>query len=318
MAKKKATLPAETQNIAETLPENGDVTSIADFALQVNLVAGQLTSNATELKHAVEKELQNYSVERYLGNPDAAKKDKAFLSKAEAAIKEQRIQITKNWNKPLDEFLAEMKSIESIINDGYKQLNNIVKEAENVEKVEKMQAIQDYFEAKKWDLVSLDRIVNTKWLNKSVSLKKVFAELDEKIDQIEGDLTVVIQHATTNNLDVNVVRYMYLESLNLTHVLAECQKLIQLNGKQQDQDTPTQEPAPVEPKPQPLPLDQDTPFTACLTFHTWEDAAKVMNYCVQHKSVISGGLTVSLSGTKHDLMAMRQFLNQQGITYTKR
>lgn len=318
MAKKQATLPIEVPVIADTLPENGNVTSIADFALQVNLVAGQLTSNATELKHAVEKELQNYSVERYLGNPDAAKKDKAFLSKAEAAIKEQRIQITKNWNKPLDEFLAEMKSIESIINDGYKQLNNIVKEAENVEKVEKMQAIQDYFEAKKWDLVSLDRIVNNKWLNKSVSLKKVFAELDEKIDQIEGDLTVVIQHATTNNLDVNVVRYMYLESLNLTHVLAECQKLLQLNGKQHDQDTPTQEPAPIEPEVQPLPLHQDTPFTACLTFHTWEDAAKVMNYCVQHKSVISGGLTVSLSGTKHDLMAMRQFLNQQGITYTKR
>lgn len=323
MAKKKATLPIEVPVIADTLPENGNVTSIADFALQVNLVAGQLTSNATELKHAVEKELQNYSVERYLGNPDAAQKDKAFLRKAEAAIKEQRIQITKNWNKPLDEFLAEMKAIESVINTGYRQLNDIVQEAVSKEKEDKLQEIKEYFNTLNFSVVPFERILDTKWLNKSVPMKKVVAEIDAKTKQIETDLCAVENFAVANGLDSTMLCAMYVNTLNFSATITECNRLIQLKDKleQEKASAEMQEPQKQEAPQQNLPpsrCEGDDILTFNLSLSTWEDAYKVIGYCIENKGKISGGLTLSLSGTKEDLFALRQFFNANGITYTKR
>lgn len=324
MAKKTATLPIEVPVIADTLPENGNVTSIADFALQVNLVAGQLTSNATELKHAVEKELQNYSVERYLGNPDAAKKDKAFLSKAGSAIKEQRIQITKNWNKPLEEFLDEMKSIESVINTGYRQLNDIVQEAVSKGKEEKLQEIKEYFNTLNFTVVPFERILDTKWLNKSVPMKKIVAEIDAKTKQIETDLCAVENFAVANGLDSTMLCAMYVNTLNFSATITECNRLIQLKDKleqEKNRAEPTQEPQKQEAPQQNLPpsrCEADDILTFNLSLFKWEDAYKVIGYCIENKGKISGGLTLSLSGTREELFALRQFFNANGITYTKK
>lgn len=333
MAKKKATLPTETQNIAETLPETSNVlvsanalheNTIAGFDLQVNLVAGQLTSNAKELKQAVEKELQNYSVDRYIGNPDAAKKDKAFLSKAEAAIKEQRILVSKNWNKPLDEFLAEMKAIESVINTGYRQLNDIVQEAVSKEKEDKLQEIKEYFNTLNFSVVPFERILDTKWLNKSVPMKKVVAEIDAKTKQIETDLCAVENFAVANGLDSTMLCAMYVNTLNFSATITECNRLIQLKDKLEQEKAsaePIQEPQKQEAPQQKLPPSRcagDDILTFNLSLSTWEDAYKVIGYCIENKGKVSGGLTLSLSGTKEDLFALRQFFNAHGITYTKR
>ena len=59
---------------------------MANFELSAEIVAGKLTSNAIELKTQIENELQNYSVEKYLNDPEAAATDKAFLNKVKEAV----------------------------------------------------------------------------------------------------------------------------------------------------------------------------------------------------------------------------------------
>ena len=326
---KKSTLP----NIAETLPVtvNADApvnaleeTSLADFNLQVNLVAGQLTSNAQELKVAVEKEMANYSVDRYIGNPDAAKKDKAFLRKAEDAIKTQRRQITKNWNKPLDDFLQEMEAIEAVLNNGYCNLNNIVKEAESKEKEAKLQEIKTYFNTLSFNIVPFDRIFDTRWLNKSTPMKKVMAEIDSKTKQIETDLCAVENFAVANGLDSAMLCAMYLNTLNFSSTITECNRLVQLKDQLEQEKTrsePIQEPQKQEAPQQnlqPAQCEADDILTFNLSLSSWEDAYKVIGYCIENKGKISGGLTLSLSGTRQNLFDLRQFFNANGITYTKR
>ena len=92
-----------------------DVTEVAKsettgLELVTNIVAGKLTSNAKEFSAALQKELKNYTVERYLDNPDAAKTDKAYLNKLKEDVADKRKLATSTWNKPLDEFVAIMKS----------------------------------------------------------------------------------------------------------------------------------------------------------------------------------------------------------------
>ena len=85
---------------------------ISDFELVTNIVVGKLTSNAREFSAALENELKNYTVERYLDNPEAAKTDKAYLNKLKEDVAEKRKKASATWNKPLDEFISVMKDLE--------------------------------------------------------------------------------------------------------------------------------------------------------------------------------------------------------------
>ena len=88
---------------------------VSDFELVTDIVVGKLTSNAKEYSAALEKEIKNYTVEKYLDNPDAAKTDKAYLNKLKEDVADKRKKAVATWNKPLDEFISVMKDLEKKI-----------------------------------------------------------------------------------------------------------------------------------------------------------------------------------------------------------
>jgi hypothetical protein len=209
----------ENIETAVAVAESG---GIADFNLSAEIVAGKLTSNAKELGERIRGELKNFTAERYIGHPEAAKSDKAVLTKAKDAIAEKRKEITKKWNEPLDVFLSEMKALEKDVAAAYDGLNAVVKEAENAEKDDKKRQIEGYWHTLGFNVVPLERIFNPKWLNKTFSMTDVMKEVESRIEKITGELATL---RSMQDEDSETLQSFYIDTLDLKATLEKGNQL---------------------------------------------------------------------------------------------
>ena len=112
---KKLQIEAVVEDESAAVEVTKSDVQVSDLELVTNIVAGKLTSNAKEYSAALKNEIANYTIERYIDNPDAAKNDKAYLNKLLDEVAEKRKLATTTWNKPLDEFISVMKELETEI-----------------------------------------------------------------------------------------------------------------------------------------------------------------------------------------------------------
>lgn len=194
----------------------------SDFELVTNIVVGKLTSNAKEFAAAFENELKNYTVERYLDNPDAAKTDKAYLNKLKEDVADKRKTATATWNKPLEEFVSVMKDLENKIDSASKELKTITDKAVQKEKEERKARIVEYWNTLDFSIVPLERIFNPRWLNKTEKFSNIMEEIKAIIEKINGEM------ATLNSMqdeDSEILQSFYLETLDLNATLRKGNQL---------------------------------------------------------------------------------------------
>lgn len=297
---RKLPVEADTQVVAKS--DSG-----ADFELSAKITAGSLTSNAKELRARIEAELQNYSVEKYLNDPESAKKDKAFLNKVKDSIADKRKEVSKAWNSPLDNFLEEMKGLEKSINEASSKLNDIVKEADDKEKNEKRAKIEAYFSTLDFKIVSLDRIFNPKWLNKTTKMDQVMLDIEAITEKITGELATIKSMQTE---DSEILQAFYLETLDLNATL---QKGNQLRANRKTIQE-AEEKAKVE-MVQNMAGATEVKKTVVIPE---ENKAFVQNE--SKNGVVEQPLmnfTLRLSGTREQLIALRQYIDKSGIKYEK-
>lgn len=202
--------------------ENKGGNSISDFELSAEIVAGKLTSNAKELAEKIRNELKKFTVDRYIGNPAAAKADKALLTKVKDAISDKRKKVSAEWNKPLDTFLDEMKSLEKEVSECYDNLNDVVKQAENTEKENKRKEIEGYWHSLGITIIPLEKIFNPKWLNKTFSMNDIMKEVEAKVEKIMGELATL---RGMKDDDSETLQSFYLETLDLNATLEKGNQL---------------------------------------------------------------------------------------------
>lgn len=210
----------DTQIAATAENENGN--NIADFELSAEIVVGKLTSNAKELAEKIRNELKKFTVDRYIGNPAAAKADKALLTKVKDAISDKRKKVSAEWNKPLDALLDEMKSLEKEVSECYDNLNDVVKQAENAEKENKRKEIEGYWHTLGITIIPLEKIFNPKWLNKTFSMNDVMKEVEAKVEKITGELATL---RSMKDEDSETLQSFYLETLDLNATLEKGNQL---------------------------------------------------------------------------------------------
>lgn len=277
----------ETTEIVAAIPDES-----IKFELNAQIIAGSLTSNAKELKQNVEQELKNYTVDKYIGNPDAAKTDKATLNKVKDAVATKRKEITKQWNAPLDEFLNEMKSLEKTIDEASNALNKIVLVADQEEKDQKKKQIEAFYSTLDFKLVTLDRIFDPKWLNKTVKLDKVYSDISDITQKITTELSTLKSMQTD---DAEILQAFYLETLDLNATIAKGNEL------KKNRETLKKQVEILEAKPQvkiEIP-QQKTTNTAPVSNNT------------------KMSFTLRLYGTVDQLMALRKYIDANKITYEK-
>lgn len=296
----------ENIETAVAVAESG---GIADFNLSAEIVAGKLTSNAKELGERIRGELKNFTAERYIGHPEAAKSDKAVLTKAKDAIAEKRKEITKKWNEPLDVFLSEMKALEKDVAAAYDGLNAVVKEAENAEKDDKKRQIEGYWHTLGFNVVPLERIFNPKWLNKTFSMTDVMKEVESRIEKITGELATL---RSMQDEDSETLQSFYIDTLDLKATL-EKENQLKANRaalKAAEEDRKRKEEAERNAQNEAKSAENEDK-----TAKIDEKQQNPLENRSSDEEIMS--FKLELYGTRRQLIALRAYIDSNGIKYRK-
>lgn len=149
--------------------------------------------NNNEIKAEISAKMEYYRNVIYSdGEIKLAKEDRATLNKFMQALDTRRKEIKKLYLKPYEDFEAQLKDIISLINEPIALIDAQVKEYEAKQKQEKEDRIKTYYaglDVPEW--LTLDRIFSDKWLNASVSFKKVQEEIDFRVESVKVDFEML-------------------------------------------------------------------------------------------------------------------------------
>lgn len=164
------------------------VTSPTDDAFVEHIVW-----NADEIAKEVEAKVGYYKNLVYTEDQVAeAKKDRAKLRKFVTALKDKDREIKDRCLAPYEEFHNQMQKIISLVEEPAELIDKQVKEYEEGQKRQKLDAINDIFEKKGFQpWVTLDRIMNPKWLNKTYSIKQIDADMTSIQHKIGEDILLI-------------------------------------------------------------------------------------------------------------------------------
>lgn len=153
----------------------------------------EITWNHEEIKKEVAKKVSYYKNLVYTDDQITdAKKDRAKLNKFVHALEDKRKEIKKQCLAPYEEFERQMKEIIQIVNEPIRMIDSQVKEYDQKKKDEKADKIKEIFaEIGFQPFVKFESIFNAKWLNSSVSLKKIREEMEEFKYKVGNDVAAV-------------------------------------------------------------------------------------------------------------------------------
>jgi hypothetical protein len=187
---------------------------------------GTLSTNIAKLEALVEKRLEDYRPENYMGDADLAKKDRAELNKAKETIKQSRKTIISELMKPYEDFEERCKNLEKKIEQASNALDEIVKAKESEEKNDKRQKIELFWQTKNFTLFPLDKIFNEKWLNKTYKESSILDEMDKIIERTYSDLKTIERFAEAE--EVETIKAHYLMNLDIVETMHYSEELYRL------------------------------------------------------------------------------------------
>lgn len=279
---------------------------VSDLELVTKIVVGKLTSNAEEFSAALQNELKNYTVERYIDNPDAAKTDKAYLNKLKDDVAEKRKLATAAWNKPLDDFINIMKSLEKDIDTAYSDLNTIVNKAAQKEKDEKKAKIIEFWNTLNFTIVPIERVFNSKWLNKGEKMTSIMEECKAITEKITTEMNTL---KSMQDEDSETLQAFYLDTLDLNATLQKGNQLKENRAriKAEEERKAAECVAEINVK-QKIETSVDS-----VNIHV--DLGNKPDISTVKEPIATFRLEVTAPASK--LMALRKFIDANGITYKK-
>lgn len=181
--------------------------------------------NHEEIKKEVAEKVKHYASLVYTEDQiKAAKTDRATLNKFVQALEGKRKEIKKQCLAPYETFEKQMKEIIAIVNEPINLIDNQVKSFEEKKKEEKLEQIQAYYnsiEPEELHWLGLPAIFNEKWLNASVKMSTVQAEIDARLEQIKADLATLSKLPDFAFESIEV----YKDTLDMNKAISEGQRL---------------------------------------------------------------------------------------------
>ena len=152
--------------------------------------------NYDSLKSDLTTALKDYESRVYTEDTIAeAKEDRAKLNKLKKAINDERIAREKEYMQPFNEFKAQAKELCDMIDTASSGIGEQLEAFEQKRVDEKLAHIQSLFNdvASNYDLpfITLEKVMNDKWLNKSTSDKAIVEEITERFEKAIKDLEVI-------------------------------------------------------------------------------------------------------------------------------
>jgi len=286
------------------------VIEVKDLALTVQKqVPGELVTNARAIKAFVEERVKEYTPEKYYDDPEAAKKDRAVLNAASKELNTKRLALEREFMRPFEEFKSVIKETTSTIDFASSRLDEIVKAVEETQENEKRRAIKDLFESRAFTLVSLDKIFDSRWLNKGFKIKEIDEEISRKIAAIYQDLAII----DSLPADVDEVKAHYLDNLDIGTALAVASRL-KANREAIKLEEETRETRVHEQKIKQQEMDL---IKDALIERSSEVLSSMVDDALGIKSDPVIEYTLRFKGTRAQLVSLRSYMNDQGIEYEK-
>ena len=182
--------------------------------------------NYEDIKAEVLEKLKNYQNLVYTDDQiPEAKADKARLNKLKEALDDKRKEIKKQCLMPYEKFEKQVKDILAIIDAPLILIDKQIKEYDEQKKLAKKVEIENIFKSiEKPDFSKLESIFNEKWLNATVSLKKVTEEITSAINKTKDDLQT-LEGLTEYSFEAIE---MYKTNLNINQALNQARYLVEL------------------------------------------------------------------------------------------
>jgi hypothetical protein len=278
-----------------------------------NQQLGALTTNAKDIKAFIEKVLPNYDVANYNeSNIDVAKKDKATLNKASKALNDKRIELEKQFMEPFSEFKEVITDTCKLIKTATDKIDSVVKESEAKEKESKRRQIVDYFDGLNFSLVPIEKFFDEKWLNKTAKIKDIQKEIIDKINKVNDDIITIEAIGS----DVDLLKSLYLDTLNLNSTIQYANTLkANRETAQREAEARAKEVAPVETVAKMEVVVDDNPFEEIKT-EPETISTEVPSVSTEPKKELLTR-TMKVIGTYDQLVALGNFMNDNGITFEK-
>lgn len=265
-----------------------------EFRMNEVQLPEKISFNYEELKQELQEKAKLYAAIVY-GDDEIkqAKADKANLNKLKKALNDERIRQEKEYMKPFNEFKAQVNEIIGIIDKPISVIDEQVKLFEDKQKEEKLEKIKEIWESTEHpEWLTCKQIFDQKWLNVSVSLKKVQEAITEKLAQIDADVDTIenLPEFSFEALEV------YKQTIDMNRAIAEGQRLADIQKRKAEAEAarmkadaeaekvvpaaetpipePTPEPAQAEPKVEAV--KSWVKFAALLTK---EDALELAAFC---------------------------------------
>jgi len=274
---------------------------------------GILVTNIDELEIFVAEKLIEYTPENYKGDADSAKKDRATLNTSKKTVSMKRIEIIKNAMARfcIDSFETRCKKVEKDIDTAALALDAIVKVKEDEEKRIKKAQIKQFWECQNFDLVPMEKVFDDKWLNKTAKNKDIFAEIEKKIADIYSGIKTI----EAFGVDVDILKPLFLETLDIGKTIEQGNRIKQNRERLAKEESERKEREAVKAKNQAqselaqeeIKSQNDEPMVNL--------AAQAMGETIALDPEIT--YTMTFTGKKSKLFALRQFMIDNGITYEK-
>lgn len=166
-----------------------------------------------------------------------AKKDRAILNAMKTDISNRRIQVKKELMAPYNVFEAEVKEVVAMIEKPIEMIDKQLVEYEEKQKEEKKNELESFFNENIGGLegaLTFDMIFNTKWLNKTSSIKSCKDEISKEIETANNDLMYI-----DSNIPEKYAAYardFYLrKNRNLSTVLREVARMEEIDRKAEEE-----------------------------------------------------------------------------------
>jgi hypothetical protein len=235
-----------------------------------------------------------------------AKEDVTKLNKLSEAIDRVRIDTKKEYLAPFEDFESKCKELSGMVVSAKSTIDKQVKAFAEQEQNAKYADIQAFYKSKIGSLlgpVPLDKILNPKWKNATLSLKSICEEMAEKITRIGNDLKIIT--AFGSEFDVQI-KDAYLRAFDMSAALAEKKRLEeqkeQLEKIRQEQarkvaeqtEAPAEESLPKQayyaPPAAPSPKQSETRTIKVIFYDTTPEFRQVMGELTRQHNIRYGGL----------------------------
>ena len=258
--------------------------------------------NFDELKTELSTRLEKYNNLTYTEETvKNAKEDRAGLNKFKEAIETRRKEIKALCMKPYNDFEAKVKELTSLIDKPILAIDTQIKNFDNQRMEAKRVDITDFYNSAIGDLVEilpLDKIFNTKWLNSTYKMTNIEKEIVETIGKVKGNLNVIDDLKLDPDLALQV-KDKYLTTLDFGLAMAEKTRLENLKTAINKRETIQDEQIRQE-EVKPVLIDEQTPEI--------EQNVTPITEKIYYKEFF-------VRGTKAQLIALGEYLKANNIEY---